>query len=325
MQKPGEIKAQLEGRSATLVFKATEKCEFVKKESRVEKSNTAHAAQGNLLGKFKSHGETTVDEWFWKFSVSYEILFYFGSDSKIVVNSRTGQTQLKTMSETSPRKDVVVRDAKEVDITYFFQNSDVAINRDLKTCRTPRRNEQAQAAIDAFAAFASWCDALHTYFRNEIFPLQTVLEGTVSKPVDVSAINISSLFNPVVSFMEEGGETPVVLVKEKAAFLKHQIKTLQEKKAALSPTYSANDTLISIADATLGVALLHAVDIARSLELSLHHVEVLLLEQVVQAIGKHVQPKDIVEYMSKHTRKFYVEAYKPSQFCFPIVSIIADE
>lgn len=305
-----------------MVFKATEKCDFLRKETRVEKSKTAHITQTTLMGNFKSYTETTIDEWFWKYSVSYQILLYFGSDTKnpIVINSRTGQTQLKTLSEHSPRKDIVVRDPVEVDVTYFFQNSQVVINRDLKTCRTPRRNVQSQAAIDAFSSFGSWCRTIHSYFYSHSFPLQTYMEDGVSKPVDLSAINNNSLFNPVASFMEEGGDSPVLLAKERSVFLNHQIKTLQEKKETLSLTYSTNDTLVSLAEATVGVVFLHLIDIARSLELSLHHIEVLLLEQVVAAIGKHVQPKDIAEYMHTHTKKFYLDAYQPNQFCFPIVS-----
>lgn len=306
------------------MFKSTEKCDFIKKETRVEKSKTAHITQTTMLGNFKSYTETTIEEWFWKYSVSYQILLYFGADTKnpIVFNSRTGQTQLKTLSEHSPRKDIVVRDPVEVDVTYFFQNSEVVINRDLKSCRTPRRNVQSQAAIDAFIRFASWCHEIHSYFRNQSFPLQTFIEDGVSKPVDLSAINNNSLFNPVASFMEEGGKSTVLLAKEKAVFLNHQIKTLEDKKDTLSLTYSINDTLISLAEASLGVVLLHLMDIARSLELSLHHIEVLLLDQVVAAIGKHVQPKDIAEYMHTHTKKFYLDAYQPNQFCFPIVSFV---
>lgn len=41
-----------------------------------------------------------------------------------------------------------------------------------KTCRTPRRNEDAEAALQFSTRIAAWGDAVQHYFRNTLFLVQ---------------------------------------------------------------------------------------------------------------------------------------------------------
>ena len=108
-----------------------------------------------------------------------------------------------TTTKSTPKPQVNVVPSIDVNITWLLQHindkfqSTFSIDRTKKTCRTPRRNEDIEAAITHFRRFYEWSSQVHNYFNNQLFPVQT------SHGLNLSAITAASIFSPIVPLFEE--------------------------------------------------------------------------------------------------------------------------
>src|SRR5690349_2522465 len=124
-------------------------------------------------------------------------------NEKISLQSRKGQFEIMTTTKSTPKPQVNVVPSIDVNITWLFQKIDeklhptFSINRNDDSCRTPRRNEDIESAMNHFSSFYDWCSKVHNYFMNQLFPVQT------GHGLSLQAINDSSIFIPVVPLFEE--------------------------------------------------------------------------------------------------------------------------
>lgn len=84
-----------------------------------------------------------------------------------------------------------------------------SINRDAKSCHTPRRNTEIEGALSYFRSFSSWTQSglyevgslidslVYNYFTNSLFPVQK------NHGLDLSKIADGGIFVPVVPLFEE--------------------------------------------------------------------------------------------------------------------------
>lgn len=103
---------------------------------------------------------TKVHEWFWQFDVAWELLAFQGTGAqeseRVVLQKRAGTLELKTNSESTPYPVSVVRPDVDVNVTWLLQQlsekgqAQFGINRTAKSCHTPRRNDQVEAALRFF-------------------------------------------------------------------------------------------------------------------------------------------------------------------------------
>ena len=222
------------------------------------------------------------------------------------------------------------------------------INKSASSCYTPRRNADVETALVALGSLNRWCQQAHNYFFNSVFS-----QAPDQSELDMSVISSDSIFVPVLPLLNpsgsgSGGGDSATLLEQKSdedlvvapsppsshdldgsnlsisdvnAFLQEQHRTLAsqcEAAAKVFPAATAHRSLISAAEGTLLVTLLHMRDIVDHYFYGVDYIEELLRDQLISAIGKVVQPKDFSQYMKYHNTKLLKAAYQPRPFCYSV-------
>lgn len=203
-------------RSITLRLKAEETCEFVRERKFDVESATRHETEyssgvvGAVSSVFKrtDRSVTTVTEYDWLFSASWELFAFVGSSEteKTVLQERqrVAFELINSNRDSPPKPKVSVVPSIDVNITWLLQNVDArtgalvfAINRAAPNCHTPRRNANVDAAIRFFAELSSWARQVHAYFTGRLWPVQPR-----QSEIDLKIVNDTGLFVPVVPLFE---------------------------------------------------------------------------------------------------------------------------
>jgi hypothetical protein len=336
-------------RSVSLRLKAEERCVFVKETTRKVEGNTEHVTKyQNSTGynsQWSSKVVTTITEYFWKFTVDYEIFAFSGNnvDDKVVLQGRTGDLELITTVKTTPHPSVTVQPSIDVQITWLLQQLNAklqttfAIDRTNKNCRTPRRNPEIDSALYAMMTLKSWASRVDSYFTGTLFPKQD------SNDLKLSAIIDDSVFVPVVPLFETESARPiaksekndgaivaitapatydakksgVLSVGDVNKFLAEQKRSLSEKFTELAKMFP-EVKLITAAEANILVAVKHMTKLSTAHADGVEYIEDMLWKQLVAAIGKEVTPVDFTNYMRFHNRKLFRGQYEPSLFCYAV-------
>jgi hypothetical protein len=319
-------------RSVTLRFQGQASCSFLREEThQVESAQQAVVEKRSLWGGVETTtGKivTTVREYFWSFEFKYELIAFQGNmlDQAISLHTRSGRIELKTGAKTPPRPENVIRTPLDANITWLLGQIDAqhrasfAIDRTSRTCHTPRRNDQIAAALSAFGAFSSWCGMVHGYFLRDLFTAQP------DHGRDLSAIHARDVFVPVVPLFEaaHGLEAaPGKGVAEQSTaysgpFLAEQARSLAARCAQLAQIFPRDTSLITVTDAVLMVTLLHAIDVCQRFSDGVDHIETMLHDQLIAAIGKELTPADFSAYMDFHHRKLFLPEFRPRPFSHAI-------
>jgi hypothetical protein len=86
-----------------------------------------------------------------------------------------GQVEIATTTDKSPRPEVRVVDPIDVNITWLLRDAAAfKIDRAAKSCRTPRRNSDVEAALSSFEALHGWCARVASYFQSSVFSAQAL-------------------------------------------------------------------------------------------------------------------------------------------------------
>jgi hypothetical protein len=313
-----------------LGFKAVERCEFDREESR----QLAEARpRDEMTNNNNVMVDTTVTEFVWTFQVEYD-LFVFAKTRELHIHLRDSvcKRSFVTSSKDAPRPKLVIRDGIDVCISPLLTTLDEAaklvhfkVNRASKECRTPRRNPQVERAVEFFKCVAQWSDSVYQYFVCEVLPPEA------RHAVDAMSANEESIFVPVmlllgmtaatnVSFGPTAAATTIVQLADPRlnGFLEQQKKSLEEKLSELSGVLSKCAKQVTVVEASVLLATSHAQTLARYLEAGIEHVEDFLRQQIVLEIGKEVGIADFYRYMTYHNSRTYKAEYQPKPFCYAV-------
>lgn len=180
--------------------------------------------------------------------------------------------------------------------------------------------------------FVTICEYLPAQHRYRVEPVDqnSGLPGTLLiKPQNVkvlssgahgpplSSISDAKLFCPVVPLMEDKA---VLSMSEVGDFLSEQCRSMDDAIDGLTKTFAPRQLvrLVSIAEATVVLLCQHLQDLATAYQDSVDYVEHMLRQQLVQAIGKEVQPKDFDQFMVFHNERLYGADYAPKPFSYAI-------
>ena len=346
-------------RSVTVRVKGEEKCEFDREHKYDVDSATKRVWEYESSSGHKSKDTfktvTTITEYWWDFTASYEVVAYCGNDpnDQVTLQGRTGRCRVITSTKDTPKPKVSVVPSMDCNITWLLQQIDpqsgqlaFAIDRTAKSCRTPRRNADVETAFRFFREVRSWAQSVHSYFTGRLFPVQK------DHGLDLAAINDNLVFVPVVPLFEainqpaaakalEGAGIPLALVGSKAAaagadepersvmlplgdinrFLQEQQRSVAEKFAELGkafPEVGKDAKLITVQEARLLVVMMHARAVSQHWADAVEYIEDMLRKQLIAAIGKELQPMHFGEYMRFHNRKLFRKAFEPRPFCFAV-------
>jgi hypothetical protein len=305
-------------RSVTLRLRAKEDCTYLREETRkVESATEVVTESRGLLGKSQKSTKlvTTITEHFWRFDLDWELFAFQGTneDARVELVSRKARIEIKTAAKTTPRPQAVVRSPIDLDLSWLLRRIDgesrvaFAIDRTDAACHTPRRNPEVDAALSALDGWHAWCGSVHSYFVSTVFPAQQ------EHGLDLAAIHERDIFVPVIPLFENRADG-VLPIEYADAFLEEQQRSLAEKCRDLTRVFPRNDSVITAVEASLLVILLHARQVCQAYANGVAHIEQMLRNQLIAAIGKELTPVHFAEYMDFHSRKLLRPEYRPRPF-----------
>jgi hypothetical protein len=369
-------------KTVTMRFQATQSCNFLHEKEVKVVTHEGEVTQvkeesGRLFGisskttSVKSKISTKVREYHWSIGLSYKLVIFCGvspdDESTIALQSRESSTTLIIKgTEKAPFQKVTNHPSVDLGLTWFMENvaptkqiCKFIIDRsDPQKCKTPRRNEQVDQAIQFAWDITEFSQKLARFWRTTVekgvlgrhAPANPVAE--TDKKAKLSALSADSLFCPILPLFEnnkppptagDGGsgaghpeppprtllalsavqdnDSPLMRVDDNDKFLAEQIRTIDEalKSVRLQYPLSADGDVVSTAEATLVLMCLHAERLAAQYKDSVNYIENMLEKQLISAIGKVVNPNDFDEFMSFHYRcKLFGDHFSPSPFCFAI-------
>mmetsp|Transcript_30055 Transcript_30055/g.58984 ORF Transcript_30055/g.58984 Transcript_30055/m.58984 type:complete len:1069 (-) Transcript_30055:264-3470(-) len=165
----------------SLRLRSEETCTFLREETR-EIEGPTHKQELSIgervASAFSSKVVTNITEYFWKFTVSYDLIAFRGVGAELGdqlrISGRTASQELKTSRKVNPRPESrIPAVCHDVNMNWLFKSlaADSAcpaftIDRDHKGCKTPRRNADVEKALDHFSAFQGWCGLVSAYMDS---------------------------------------------------------------------------------------------------------------------------------------------------------------
>jgi hypothetical protein len=166
------------GAAVSLRFTASTTCAFLREATRDVASDTKVTTTTTGLGAAMGLGRatttqvtTTVHEFFWRVGQEWALVAFRGTGrgegDVLPLSARAGAAgELMTGHKSAPH--AAQRCETETPITWLLQQlqadagwcARVSINRGAKKCATPRRNEEADRAMEFLAATAAWVGGL---------------------------------------------------------------------------------------------------------------------------------------------------------------------
>lgn len=311
-------------RRVSIRFKSQRDCVFKRKTTRKEDSKDQHVSTVKVLGITASSSSkvvTTIDEWFWDVTVSWELTAFPGTeaDAPLVLRTASGTVEVVSTTEHAPYPSTSVSPNADVDITWLLQqlNSSgefaFAVDRTSQATRTPRRNANTEQALRFFSALSSWASSVQSTLRSNWSPQPT-------STLDMSSVNASGVFIPLVPLFEHRPDTSSVVLSGDvvAALLNELERSLADRLATLSSLFPRDGKLITPNEVHVTVILSVLQSIASEHASAIDYIEQMLYQQLNAAIGKEVGPTEFAEYMRYHNRKLFRDEYLPRPFCYAI-------
>ena len=298
-----------------------------------------------MSAAFSNKVVTKVTDYFWEFSVTYELTAFRGPDAdnesnRIILLGRTGNHKIVTSSKINPRKETVIRPPMDIDLSWLLSSCGIGgetdisfkINREFVDCHTPRRNREINDSLSAAAKLVSWCNIVNSYFRCEVFPV--VSDNTM----DLEAISARNILIPLLpvfhdiesyhpqlldgTLQQESNHciSPLLNADESGILIEEQKRSFKEKIDELNEAFpsSTSGKLISAFEASYLLTLSFLKEVSNRYLECLDYIEDMLRQQLVRAIGKVVTPEDFSQYMNYHNRKLFCDNYQPRAFCYSV-------
>jgi uncharacterized protein (DUF1499 family) len=284
-----------------------ESCTFIKKvQQQIPQGGVINEkSSGIFKSKSKSEFFTLVDEYHWNLKMSITAVIENGSNT-IVLFKQSMERILKNQADMNPRANYSPKREFEVLISDFilFSNSfefngNFSINKTDVLCFTPSRNKEIEKLVDFVRLFGKFCcqvgECLDDWFRIEDW----------REEIDIPLLRFGfKILVPVVPIMKE--TLPTTLVQDHQYSIQSKNKSLEEPIAKLNSSWAKFASFSNL--------FVNMFDIAQAFHDGVMYIEELLRKQVVQAIGKHVNLKEIQDYMVFHSRKLFQENIIPQPF-----------
>jgi hypothetical protein len=208
-------------------------------------------------------------------------------------------------------------------------NSSFVIRRELKSCKTPRRNEDVQKVLDFHERLYKWHSRIIHFLHHQLF-----IKPNEKRPSSWNNMDEqwpAALFHhpilPIVLSENSATTEPAGILLPAShmnRILAEQKQLLQQKVDALKqdfphPKDKPDAAMLSIAEATLHLRLQHLNSLLVFHGQGVGHVEEMLRRQLVQAVGKQLQAQDFRDYMEFHnSHRLFRKEYAPKPFSWAI-------
>jgi len=371
--------------TVTLRLQATQTCEFVQhKEVDVEVGNT-HVVQetstaggtggGGCLGMRRRSSKTKttsvettvttkVQEYHWNVGLDYQLMAFAGADPEsemsIILQRRQAYSPLIIKgTEKAPFAKSMDHAPIDLNLTFFLKNTNArkgicqfVIDRsDPTKCKTPRRNEQIDQAVQFAERVADFSSDVRDFFVHTIE--QQIFDDRVAPThydhqAKLRQVSVEELFYPILPLMDppqrgreaatsactndvdpqeslllrlstvQHDDSPLLSQGDLDKFLQEQIRTLEDADQLAKRQFDGTG-IVSHVEASLVVLSIHGDKLAEQYQLAVEYIEHMLKQQLIAAIGKEMKTSDLDEFMSFHYQhKLYGENYAPTPFCYAI-------
>uniref|UniRef100_A0A6B2KX34 Uncharacterized protein n=1 Tax=Arcella intermedia TaxID=1963864 RepID=A0A6B2KX34_9EUKA len=332
------------GRSVRLRLSSEHSCAFVREATRKEESRTQNVTTVKGVATITEKVVTTITEYFWDFTATWELCAYPGSapEEKVVLGGRTGTHQLLTTVKNTPHPSSTVNAPLDVFLTPLLKLLTEAnafafdIDRSSPRCRTPSNNPEVLDLLAHLETFRQWSQQVSDYFTQVLFPKQRY------HSLDLSLVSGSSIFVPLSPFFVQDGQGskrapagpsgclaevlpspdlaggPLDLFLQVPAFLKEHKASINAKFNHLRRAFPDTAQLITFSETALASVAQNALQIINTHRETIHYIEHVLRQQLLTALGKELTPVDFALYMLYHNRLLFKEDYEPRPLCYPI-------
>ena len=307
-----------DAKSVTLRLETVETCEFNRTETRQVDSPHQHVTETTAEdGQHEVKRQklvTTVTEHSFDFGIQWRLVCFPGTDptgeERLVLSQREGRCTIKVAGDKTPRLPKPARhcETREVDATWLCQmvaedlTLGFSIDRTKVSCRTPRRNDEVDTALNFFQRFGGWCVEVKDYISAAF----SAGGGGLSHSL-ASMQAAKQLFVPVVALLEnqehqgvEAGEAAapsslaalptndgpsrLLPVGDVNKFLEAQKRSISEQSTALASAFPAADaaTLVSVQEVRLAMLAWHCTSISAHVINAVQYLEEMLTQQLVR-------------------------------------------
>ena len=323
-----------------------------------EETNTTGTFFGKTKKSSITRAVAHVKEFHWKVGISWEISLYSGTDvetKKIIMSRSASSIIVRSNTKEPPCRDKTTYPAIELSLKWFLTMIDTTaltttfkINTQDSDTKTPRRNKDIDDALEFMSSLRWWAKKVKHHFsinvEHGILKKHNPAEGGAShrKAPSLDSISPSDVFCPILPLMEEkkaavetnNGEaalsgllgmgeadtetSPVLSKKDMHMFLNEQIRSLNEKKGALSKSFPdvQSDELVSVEESFISLFCEHIIDLILSYDNGVGYIENMLKKQLIAAIGKELKSDDLDQFIKYHNAKLLKP--QPVPFCHAI-------
>jgi hypothetical protein len=310
-------------RALTLRFSSTTRCKFNRHSQREEDSKTKQVTEVTSTfggGMFESKVVRTIDEYFWDYDMSIELVAFAGTgeaaEDRITISGRESHHEMMTTTDRAPSAEIVISPPIEVNITDLLSTISSGqcelsfkIDREHKDAHTPYRNPDIDKVLAQLAAIKDWSAEVQ-HFLMALSRIQTVDQPVV----DVEAARSQEgIFIPILPLLEErdsqaepaAGEMsatdqlvvalpsgaraatcPLMWTADANQLLEEERKSLQRRIDTLGQVFPSVEGTFALLEASMVSVLTHINRVVTQYAQSVLYIEKMLYEQLVAAIGK---------------------------------------
>jgi hypothetical protein len=315
--------------TVNLNFQAKQSSEFVREveiEEKVLDETVQNTAAGISLFSSGTKVTRKVKRYIFDVQASYHIEACQGScqessSPRLELRSRKMSATVTQSSDRKPAMDY--GSSSQVPLKWLLKmisqtagsqgrmDTQFAIDRTVKTCKTPRRNDDIKKALRMNRQLRDWADFVQNFFLNVLY--------RDSKVGEVTSLE-SMLFYPVMPWL--GNQTAVdastaeVLLQQHRSVLYDSLDRLSERFPP--PKDDSIATIISSVEASIWMVCKHLENLIGHYFNSLNYIEDMLKKQLVRAIGKEISPQDFDSFLRSYNQKFFGLDYAPKSFSHAI-------
>lgn len=326
-----------QGMPVTLRYEQRSSCNFIGEQTREVESATKVKTTKKVFGITSKKTTSVVHEikdYFFEVTQEWSLFAFAGTNvhHRVLLRSRKGSLKVRCGSRNSPAPTKKIYDPVDLNFTALLRIS-TSIDRADDLCRTPRRNKEVYAAIQAFSLLQAWADNVHTrimsFLRFEDNSRPSA-DGAFKK-WPLQSITAKGIFIPLMPLLEDRQAlavdtdvtpSPVLSGADVDAFLAEHKRTLETSLGTMAETFpneeAAADRLISNTEASTCVGLSQLIELAKHYHTAMGYIEYMLYQQLEKAVGKVVTAADFDEYMKYHMKRLFVEPYSPRALCYAI-------
>ena len=231
-------------------------------------------------------------------------------------------TKVITKANRTPIKNRIY-DLQRVNLTWWLSHEErgFAIDRNVESCRTPRRNKDVDDALEFHQRFYNWCNAVKVFLSQ------------VYAPEEGRSLCVAETVSPsLVPWMEN---STLLSLDTLDQLLDHEGKALDQRLDMLKQHFPTAEKGIiwSVDEATLDQILCSLLSSLSQYSMNVDYVEEVMRRRLYSAVGRHLSAADFDEYMIFHNRKIFADQYAPKYFShavrqpgqFPVGSLMIEQ